>query len=451
MFDALSGRLGDIFGRLKRRGSLTQADVTEALREVRVALLEADVALPAVKDLLGRVSLKAVGEDVIRSVSPAQMVVKIVHDELVETLGATAAEFALAASPPVPVLMVGLQGSGKTTTTAKLAQRLTARERKKVLMASLDTRRPAAQEQLKVLGAQIGIATLPIVAGEDPVTIAKRAMDTGRREGFDAVLLDTAGRMHVDDDLMAEAAAIAAAVHPAETLLVADAMTGQDAVNVATAFAGKLDLTGIILTRVDGDARGGAALSMRSATGKPIKFIGTGEKMDALDVFHPDRIASRILGMGDIVGLVERAAETVDREKAEKIAKKAAKKGLDLEDYAAQLAELTKMGGLGSLLNMLPGAAKMQKGLQAAGIDNAIITRQRAIISSMTPAERRNVKLLNASRKRRIASGSGTKVEDVNKLVKQFLEMNTMMKRMGKLGERGMMRHGLPGLPPRQF
>ncbi len=449
MFDALTGKLGDIFARLRRRGALSQADVSEALREVRVALLEADVALPAVKDLLGRVALKAVGEDVIRSVSPAQMVVKIVHDELVETLGGQAAEFRLAASPPVAVLMVGLQGSGKTTTTAKLALRLQTRERKKVLMASLDTRRPAAQEQLRVLGAQTGVATLPIVAGEEPVAIAKHAMETGRREGFDAVLLDTAGRMHVDEELMNEAAAIAAAVNPAETLLVADAMTGQDAVNVATSFAAKLDLTGIVLTRVDGDARGGAALSMRTATGRPIKFIGVGEKMDALEVFHPDRIASRILGMGDIVGLVERAAETVDREKAEKIAKKATKKGLDLEDYAAQLAELTKMGGLGSLLNMLPGAAKVEKGLAAAGIDNSIITRQRAIISSMTPAERRDVKVLNASRKRRIAAGSGTRVEDVNRLVKQFLEMNKTMKRMGKLGERGIMRHGLPGLPPR--
>ena len=449
MFDALTGKLGDIFARLKRRGALTQSDVSEALREVRVALLEADVSLAAVKDLLGRVALKAVGEDVIRSVSPAQMVVKIVHDELVETLGGQAEEFELAASPPVPVLMVGLQGSGKTTTTAKLALRLQTRERKKVLMASLDTRRPAAQEQLKVLGAQTDVATLPIIAGENPVAIAKRAMDAGRREGFDVVLLDTAGRMHVDEELMNEAAAIAAAVNPAETFLVADAMTGQDAVNVANAFAGKLDLTGVILTRVDGDARGGAALSMRAATNRPIKYIGVGEKMDALEVFHPDRIASRILGMGDIVGLVERAAETVDREKAEVIAKKAVKKGLDLEDYASQLAELTKMGGLGSLLKMLPGAAKVQKGLEAAGIDNSIVTRQRAIISSMTPAERRNVKLLNASRKRRIAAGSGTKVEDVNRLVKQFLEMNKTMKRMGKLGERGIMRHGLPGLPPR--
>ena len=449
MFDALTAKLGEVFERLKRRGALSQEDVTAALREVRVALLEADVALSVVKDLLGRVALKAVGQDVVHSVTPAQMVVKIVHDELIAMLGGEAAPFRLAANPPAAVLMVGLQGSGKTTTTAKLALRLHSRDRKKVLMASLDTRRPAAQEQLAVLGRQSGIATLPIVAGEDAVAIARRAMDAGRREGFDVVLLDTAGRLHVDEELMDEAAQIEAAVTPAETLLVADAMTGQDAVNVATRFKERLKVSGIVLTRVDGDARGGAALSMRAATGCPIKFIGVGEKTDALEVFHPDRIAGRILGMGDIVGLVERAAETVDQEKAERIAKKAQKEGLDLADYAAQLAELSKMGGISALLGMLPGVGKLQKGLDAAGIDNKIIVRQRAIISSMTPAERRNAKLLNASRKRRIAMGSGTKVEEINRLLKQFMEMNRAMKQMGKLGKRGIMRHGFPGLPPR--
>jgi signal recognition particle subunit SRP54 len=449
MFDALTAKLGAVFERLKRRGALSQEDVTAALREVRVALLEADVALSVVKDLLGRVALKAVGQDVVHSVTPAQMVVKIVHDELIAMLGGEAAPFRLAANPPAAVLMVGLQGSGKTTTTAKLALRLHSRDRKKVLMASLDTRRPAAQEQLAVLGRQSGIATLPIVAGEDAVAIARRAMDAGRREGFDVVLLDTAGRLHVDEQLMDEAAQIEAAVTPAETLLVADAMTGQDAVNVATRFKERLKVSGIVLTRVDGDARGGAALSMRAATGCPIKFIGVGEKTDALEVFHPDRIAGRILGMGDIVGLVERAAETVDQEKAERIAKKAQKEGLDLADYAAQLAELSKMGGISALLGMLPGVGKLRKGLDAAGIDNKIIVRQRAIISSMTPAERRNAKLLNASRKRRIAMGSGTKVEEINRLLKQFMEMNRAMKQMGKLGKRGLMRHGFPGLPPR--
>ena len=419
------------------------------MRELRVALLEADVALPVVKDLLGRVSLKAVGEEVIRGINPAQMVVKIVHDELVSALGSEASEINLAANPPVPVLMVGLQGSGKTTTTAKLGLRLQSRERKKVLMASLDTRRPAAQEQLAVLGKQTGVATLPIVAGEDAVTIAKRAIESGKLEGFDIVLLDTAGRLHIDDELMDEAAQIEAAVHPAETLLVADSLTGQDAVNVASQFAAKLKLTGIVLTRADGDARGGAALSMRATTHCPIKFIGVGEKMDALEVFNPERIAGRILGMGDIVGLVERAAETVDREKAERIAKKAAKQGLDLEDYAGQLAELTKMGGISALIGMLPGVNKLQSKLDQAGIDNSIIKRQRAIISSMTPAERRDVKLLNASRKRRIAAGSGTRVEDVNRLLKQFLDMNRAMKQMGKLGPKAFMRHGFPGFPPR--
>jgi signal recognition particle subunit SRP54 len=364
-------------------------------------------------------------------------------------LGGEAAPFRLAANPPVPILMVGLQGSGKTTTTAKLALRLQTRDRKKVLMAALDTRRPAAQEQLAVLGRQTGIATLPVVSGEDAVAIAKRAMDSGRREGFDVVLLDTAGRLHIDEELMDEAAAIEAAVGPAETLLVADAMTGQDAVNVAARFKERLKLTGIVLTRVDGDARGGAALSMRSATGCPIKFIGLGEKMDALEVFHPGRIAGRILGMGDIAGLVERAAETVDQEKAERIARKAQKEGLDLEDYATQLAELSKMGGISALLGMLPGVGKIQKGLEAAGIDNKVIVRQRAIISSMTPQERRDAKILNASRKRRIAAGSGTKVEDVNRLLKQVMEMNRAMKQMGKLGKRALLRQGFPGLPPR--
>ncbi len=449
MFETLTGKLGEVFDRLKRRGALSQADVSEALREVRVALLEADVALPVVKDLLGRVAVKAVGEEVIRSVTPAQMVIKIVHDELVEVLGREAAPFELKAVAPAAVLLVGLQGSGKTTTAAKLALRLHTRERKKILMASLDTRRPAAQEQLAVLGRQASIATLPVVAGEDALQIANRAMDAGRREGFDVVILDTAGRMHVDEELMDEAAAIEAATNPVETLLVADAMTGQDAVNVAARFSERLKVTGIILTRADGDARGGAALSMRAVTNRPIKFLGVGEKMDALEVFHPERAASRILGMGDILGLVERAAESVDREQAEKIARKAAKQGLDLEDYAAQLAELSKMGGISALVNMLPGVGKIQKGLEAAGIDNRVIVRQRAIIDSMTRAEKRDVKLLNASRKRRIAAGSGTRVEDVNRLVKQFLDMNRTMKQMGKLGQRGMMRHGLPGFPPR--
>ncbi|HEX6978805.1 MAG TPA: signal recognition particle protein [Alphaproteobacteria bacterium] len=446
MFESLTTKLGEVFDRLRKRGALSESDVVAALREVRVALLEADVALPVVKDFVAGVRLKAIGQEVIKSVTPAQMVVKIVHDHLVETLGSTTAEVNLRANPPVPILMVGLQGSGKTTTTAKLALRLTGRDKKKVLMASLDTRRPAAQEQLAVLGQQTRVATLPIVPGQGPVEIARRAMETASREGYDVVLLDTAGRLAIDEELMAEAAAVRDAVKPAETLLVADAMTGQDAVNVARAFNEKIGITGIVLTRVDGDARGGAALSMRAVTGRPIKLIGTGEKLDALDAFHPDRIAGRILGMGDIVGLVERAAETVEREEAEKLAKKVQKGQFDLDDMAAQLRQLRKMGGLTGVMNLLPGIGKMKKQLAGANIDDRIVKRQEAIISSMTRAERRDVKLLNASRKRRIAAGSGTSVEDVNRLVKQYLEMQRMMKQVSKLGQKGLMRTGMGAL-----
>jgi signal recognition particle subunit SRP54 len=449
MFETLSKRLGDVFDRLKRRGALSESDVQAALREVRVALLEADVALPVVKSLLASVTLKAVGQDVIRSVTPAQMVIKIVHDELVATLGETATPLNLAANPPVAVMMVGLQGSGKTTTTAKLGLRLQSRDKKKVLMASLDTRRPAAQEQLAVLGRQTGVATLPVVPGQPPVEIARRALDAGRKEGFDVVLLDTAGRLHVDDELMDEAVAIQSATSPIETLLVADSMTGQDAVNVAARFHERLELTGIVLTRLDGDSRGGAALSMRAVTGCPIKFVGLGEKLAALEPFHPDRVAGRILGMGDVVTLVERAAETVDRDEAEKIARKAEKGGLDLDDYAKQLAQIGKMGGMAGLMAMLPGVGKIKKQIEAANIDTRVFKRQQAIIGSMTPYERRNAKVLNASRKRRIAQGSGTTVQEVNLLLKQYLEMNRMMKQVGRLGKRGLMRHGFPGLPPR--
>ena len=446
MFESLSAKLNDVFDRLRKRGALSEADVDAALREVRVALLEADVALPVVKDFMAGVRLKAIGQEVVKSITPAQMVVKIVHDHLVETLGSTTADINLRASPPVPIMMVGLQGSGKTTTTAKLALRLSNRDKKKVLMASLDTRRPAAQEQLAVLGQQAKIATLPIVSGQEPVEIARRALDTGRREGYDVVLLDTAGRLSIDEELMAEAASVRDAVHPAETLLVADAMTGQDAVNVARAFNEKIGVTGIVLTRVDGDARGGAALSMRAVTGQPIKLIGLGEKLDALDAFHPDRIAGRILGMGDIVGLVERAAETVERAEAEKIARKVQKGEFDFDDMASQLKQLRKMGGLSGVMGLLPGVGKIKKQLSEASIDDRIVKRQEAIIGSMTKAERRNAKLLNASRKRRIAAGSGTSVEEVNRLLKQYLEMQRMMKQVGKLGQKGMMRSGMAGL-----
>jgi signal recognition particle subunit SRP54 len=454
MFDTLSDRLGGIFDRLRGRGALSEDDVAAAMREIRVALLEADVALPVVRDFIAAVREKAVGQDVIRSVTPGQMVVKIVHDHLIETLtgGATGdSAIDLNAPAPVGIMLVGLQGSGKTTTAAKVALRLKTRERKKVLMASLDVQRPAAQEQLAQLGKQIGVATLPIVAGERPVAITRRALDVGRREGYDVVMFDTAGRLHVNEELMLEVAAVRDAAVPHQTLLVADAMTGQDAVNVAKAFGERAGVTGIVLTRVDGDARGGAALSMRAITGKPIVFIGTGEKIDALEPFHPERIAGRILGMGDVVSLVEKAAETADQEEAEKLAKKLEKGNFDLDDLAGQLRQLRRMGGMSSMLGMLPGIGKIKKQIDAANIDETIIKRQEAIIGSMTKAERRNPNLLNGSRRRRIATGSGTSVPEVNRLMKQYQDMSGMMKRMKKLGQKGMMRHGLSALMPGGF
>jgi signal recognition particle subunit SRP54 len=449
MFENLTQRLGEVFDRLTRRGALTEADVDAAMREVRIALLEADVALPVVKDFIAQVKEKAVGETVLKSVTPGQMVVKIVHDHLVQTLGAESSALDLNAAPPIPILMVGLQGSGKTTTTAKIGLRLKNRERRRVLIASLDTRRPAAMEQLAILGAQAELETLNIVAGEPPVAIARRALQKARLEAFDILLLDTAGRLHIDDELMAEVAEVRDAVKPQETLLVVDAMTGQDAVNVAQAFRDKVGVTGIVMTRVDGDARGGAALSMRAITGCPIKLIGVGEKLDALEDFHPSRIAGRILGMGDVVSLVEKAAETIEQEEAEKLAAKVQRGQFDLDDMAQQLKQLQKMGGLDSIMNMLPGIGKMQKQIAEAKIDQKLLKRQQAIISSMTKQERRKPEIIKASRKQRIAAGSGTSVSDVNKLLKQHQEMQRMMKQMNKLGKKGLMRHGLSALMPR--
>ncbi len=447
MFDSLQERLSGVFDKLTRRGALSEADVTAALREVRVALLEADVALPVVKDFVDGVREKAVGAEVLRSVTPGQMVVKIVHDHLVETLGSESVGIDLQAVPPVGIMLVGLQGSGKTTSCAKIAKRLQEREKKKVLMASLDVRRPAAQEQLKVLGEQALVATLPIVPGEPPVAIAKRAMQTGALEGYDVVLLDTAGRLAIDEELMAEVAAVRDAAKPHESLLVADAMTGQDAVNVAGTFKDRVGLTGIVLTRVDGDARGGAALSMRAVTGCPIKLIGVGEKLDALEGFHPDRVASRILGMGDVVSLVEKAAETIEAEEAEKLAKKLQKGTFDLDDFAKQLQQMQKMGGLSSLMGMLPGmnSAQMQQ-IKNAKLDDGMIKRQLAVLSSMTAKERKKPEIIKASRKQRIAAGSGTTVQDVNKLLKQHKDATRVMKRVQKMGKKGMMRGGLGGL-----
>jgi signal recognition particle subunit SRP54 len=454
MFDSLSDRLNDVFDRLRRKGALSEDDVGAALREIRVALLEADVALPVVRDFMIAVREKAVGQEVLRSVTPGQMVVKIVHDHLVEMLGGNeprpraADGIDLNAPSPVAVMLVGLQGSGKTTTAAKIALRLKNRERKKVLMASLDVQRPAAQEQLAQLGHQTGVATLPIVAGQRPVEITRRALQVGRTEGYDVVLLDTAGRLHVNEELMLEVAAVKEAGNPHQTLLVADAMTGQDAVNVAKAFGERAGITGIVLTRVDGDARGGAALSMRAITGKPIVLIGTGERVEAIEPFHPERIAGRILGMGDVVSLVEKAAETADEEEAEKLARKMQKGEFDLDDLAGQLRQIRRMGGMSGMLGMLPGVGKIKKQLAEANIDETIIKRQEAIIGSMTRAERRNPKLLNGSRRRRIATGSGTSVPDVNRLLKQYQDMAGMMKKMKKLGQKGLMRHGLSALLP---
>jgi len=453
MFTSLTDRLGDVFDRLRRHGALTENDIGAAMREIRLALLEADVALPVVREFIATVREKALGQEVLRSVTPAQMVVKIVHDHLVEVLGggpdaAPADGLDLNAPAPVGVILVGLQGSGKTTTAAKIANRLKQRDRKKVLLASLDVQRPAAQEQLAVLGRQIGVASLPVVAGEKPVAITRRALETGRTQGYDIVIYDTAGRLHINEELMLEVAAVSEVARPHQTLLVADAMTGQDAVNLAKAFSERTAITGIVLTRVDGDARGGAALSMRQITGKPIVYIGTGERIGAMEPFHPERIAGRILGMGDVVSLVEKAAETVDRDEAEKLAAKMAKGNFDLDDLAGQLRQIRRMGGMGGMLSMLPGVGKLKKQLGDANIDESIIKRQEAIISSMTKSERRNPKLLNGSRRRRIAGGSGTSVQEINRLLKQYQDMADMMKKMKKLGPKGLARHGLAGLMP---
>jgi signal recognition particle subunit SRP54 len=444
MFQSLSDRLSGILDKLTRRGALSDSDVAEAMREVRRALLEADVALEVVRDFTDKVKAKAIGQEVVKSVTPGQMVVKIVHDELVNMLGSDAAPIDLAAQPPVSIMLVGLQGSGKTTTCAKIGYRLTNRDKKKVLMASLDTRRPAAQEQLRVLGEQAKVDTLPIVAGQTPQQITQRALDAARLAGYDVVLLDTAGRIHIDEALMLESAEISRIAQPHETLLVADSLTGQDAVKLAKNFDERVGISGIVLTRVDGDGRGGAALSMRAVTGKPIKLVGVGEKWDALEDFHPQRIAGRILGMGDVVSLVEKAAQSIDLEKAQSIAEKLRKGAFDLEDLADQLKQMERLGGMSSMLAMLPGIGKIKRQIDDANLDNTIIKRQRAIISSMTPKERRSPKLLDGKRKRRIAAGSGTRPEDVNRLLKMHRQMADMMKQMGK--QRGGLMQRMMGL-----
>lgn len=446
MFDSLTDRLSGIFDRLKKRGALSEEDVDAALREIRVALLEADVALPVVKDFIAEIREQAIGQEVLRSVTPGQQVVKIVHDHLVETLGGSGEAALQLGTPPAALLMVGLQGSGKTTTSAKIGLRLSKQQKKKVLLASLDVYRPAAQQQLQQLGEQIGLTVLTPVFGEQPVAIAKRAMQTGRTEGYDAVILDTAGRLHIDEALMAEVQQVRDVASPSETLLIADAMTGQDAVNLAREFDEKVGITGLVLTRVDGDARGGAALSMRAVTGKPIKLMGTGEKTDALEAFNAERIAGAILGMGDIVGLVEKAREAVDEEEAEKLARRMMKGQMTLEDMAEQYSKLRKMGDLSGLLGMMPGAQKMKQQIADANLDDKMLARHEAIILSMTPRERRNPKLLNGSRRRRIADGSGTSVQEVNRVLKQFKQMSQFAKKAGKMSKKGGMPGG--GLPP---
>jgi signal recognition particle subunit SRP54 len=447
MFENLSERLSGVFDRLTKQGALSEEDVKTALREVRVALLEADVSLPVARDFIKIVESRATGQAVTKSVTPGQQVVKIVHDALVETLRGAGDPGALKIdNPPAPILMVGLQGSGKTTTTAKLAKRLKDREGKRVLMASLDTNRPAAMEQLAILGKQIGVDTLPIVKGEDPVQIAKRAKTQAALGGYDVYMLDTAGRLHIDAELIAQAAAVRDVAQPRETLLVVDGLTGQDAVNVATEFDDKIGVTGVVLTRMDGDGRGGAALSMRAITGKPIRFVGLGEKMDALETFEPERIAGRILGMGDIVALVEKAQETIEAAEAEKMMRRMAKGQFNMNDLKGQLEQMQKMGGMQGLMGMMPGMGKMAKQVEDAGFDDKMLTRQIAMIQSMTKKERANPALLQASRKKRIAAGSGMDVSDLNKLLKMHRQMADMMKKMGKMGKGGMLKQAMKGM-----
>ena len=440
MFDSLSDRLSGVFDRLRGRGALSEEDVRAAMREVRIALLEADVALPVVRRFIDDVTEKAVGASVLRSVTPGQQVVKIVNDALVDMLGgAESVGLDLNAAPPVVIMMVGLQGSGKTTSTAKIAKLLKDKQGKKVLMASLDVNRPAAQEQLAVLGTQVGVATLPIIAGQQPVEIATRALHAARLQAVDVLMLDTAGRLHVDQALMDEMKAVSAISAPRETLLVVDSLTGQDAVNVAQNFAGQVPLTGVVLTRMDGDARGGAALSMRAVTGQPIKFAGPGEKLDAIEAFDPQRVAGRILGMGDIVSIVEKAAAAVNAEEADRMAQRMAKGEFDMTDLRTQLRQMQRMGGLGALAGMMPGMKKAKAAMANSGMDDKVLVHMDAIIGSMTPKERAKPELLNAKRKIRIAKGSGTQVQDVNKIIKMHQEMARAMKQIRKMG-------GLKGL-----
>ena len=447
MFENLSERLGGVFDRLTKQGALTDADVATALREVRVALLEADVSLPVARDFVAAVQERATGQAVTKSVTPGQQVVKIVHDELVRVLtGDDEPEALKIDNPPSAVLMVGLQGSGKTTTTAKLAKRLKDKNGKRILMASLDTNRPAAMEQLQILGTQIGVDTLPIVKGETAVQIARRAKQQATLGGYDVYMLDTAGRLHIDEVLMDEVQAVRDIAQPRETLLVVDGLTGQDAVNVATEFDGKVGITGVVLTRMDGDGRGGAALSMRAVTGKPIRFVGLGEKLDALETFEAGRVAGRILGMGDIVALVEKAQETLEAEQAERMMKRFQKGLFNMNDLKGQLDQMLKMGGMQGVMGMMPGMGKMAKAAEAAGFDDKTIRRQIALINSMTKKERANPDLMQASRKKRVAAGAGLEVSELNRLLKMHRQMADAMKKLGKMGKGGMLKNAMRGM-----
>ena len=445
MFDALSEKLSAAFSKITSRGVLNEKDIDEAMREIRIALLEADVSLPVVKTFIAQVKEQALGEKVVKSIQPGQMVIKIVHDELVKLLGSTSSELNFNAVPPVCILMVGLQGSGKTTTSAKIANRL--KNKKKVLLVSLDIYRPAAQEQLAQLASQIGVDALPIIKGEKPSETTKRAISEGKKGGYDVIILDSAGRLHIDDDLMQEVIEVKKIASPTETLLVADAMIGQDSCTVAKEFNEKVGITGIVLTRIDGSARAGAALSMKMVADVPIKFLGTGEKIAEFEEFHSDRLAGRILGQGDVVSLVEKAIENVDKDEAEKMAHKMMKGKFDLEDMLSQLRQVQKLGSMGSLLGLIPGLSKFKTQIEQAGIGDNLIKRQEAIILSMTKSERRNPDLIKASRKKRIALGAGVEVHEVNKLLKSYEQMSTMMKRMGKMGGLGsLMGKGMPNL-----
>ena len=440
MFDNLSQRLTQTMQKLRGKGRLTEDSIKETLREVRIALLEADVALPVVQSFISHVKARALGQEVISSLQPGQALVKIVHDELVQVMGEENEVLDLKSSPPVVVLLAGLQGSGKTTTTAKLAKHLSEDLKKKVMVVSCDVYRPAAIDQLKTLAEQVGVLFHPSSVTDKPVAIAKQAFDAAKKQFADVLLVDTAGRLHIDADMMDEIRQLHTAVKPHETLFVVDSMTGQDAANTAQAFNEALPLTGVILTKTDGDARGGAALSVRQITGKPIKFVGTGEKTDALQPFHPERIASRILGMGDVLSLVEDVQRHVDQDKAEKLAKKIKKgRGFDLEDFRSQLEQMQNMGGLGSLVDKMPGMSDLPDQVKNRVNDRQTVSMI-AIINSMTPQERSFPDVIRGSRKKRIAMGSGTQVQDINRMLKQFSQMQRMMKKFGKGGMKGMMR-----------